>query len=192
MVPILLDGVKSGLYEIEEDGRIWSNYKKGYLNPSQDKDGYLRISLSSGTRNKKRYFRIANLVAIFFIGPPPVDLKDPTVNHIDGNITNNHFTNLEWMERGKNSSIRLNKGQGSFNHEAKLNEEQVREICNLLVNSNLSYEEIIKKYNITKSTLSSIKNKKHWKEITSKYDFSCRVVIRDEKGHFKGINTKFI
>jgi len=34
MVPILLDGVKSGLYEIEEDGRIWSNYKKGYLNPS--------------------------------------------------------------------------------------------------------------------------------------------------------------
>jgi len=50
------------------------------------------------------------LVAIFFIGPPPVDLKDPTVNHIDGNITNNHFTNLEWMERGKNSSIRLNKG----------------------------------------------------------------------------------
>lgn len=192
MVPILLDGVKPGLYEIEEDGRIWSNYKKGYLQPSQDKDGYLRIGLSSGIKNKKKYIRIANLVAFFFIGPPPSSIQDPTINHIDGNITNNHFSNLEWMERSKNSSIRFNKGQGSLNHEAKLNEEQVKEICELLVNTNLSYKEIMKKYNITKSTLSGIKNKKHWTQITSQYDFSCRITIRDEKGQFKGINTKFI
>lgn len=191
MVPISIEGVKPGLYELEEDGRVWSNYKKGYLAPSTDKNGYLRVRLSGGSRNDKKDYRIATLVALVFIGPPPDNISDPTINHIDGNITNNHFTNLEWMERGMNSSIRKNKGIGENNHEAKLTKEQVYEICELLVNTNTSYDDISKIYNINKSTISRIKNKKGWKEITESYDFSCRINIRDEKGRFKNVNIKF-
>lgn len=191
MVPILLEGVKPGLYEIEEDGRIWSNYKKDYMCPAKDKDGYLKVTLSGGSRNSKKYFRIATLVALAYIGEPPKTLKDPTINHIDGNILNNHYSNLEWVERGVNSSIRNNKGQGELNHEAKLTIEQVVEICELLINTNLSYKEICDKFNITKSTISLIKNQKTWKEVTSQYDFSCRVNIRNEKGQFENINIKF-
>ena len=171
MVPILIDGVKPNLYEIEEDGRIWSNYKHDYMTPSKDKDGYFKIKLSGGDRQHQKYFRIATLVAINYIGWPPENLKDPTINHIDGNIQNNHYTNLEWVERGYNSSIRKNTGQGSLNHEAKLNEQQVKEICELLVNTNLSYQNICDKYNIKKSTISNIKNQKTWKNITNQYDF---------------------
>lgn len=191
MVPILLEGVKPNLYEIEEDGRIWSNYKKGYMSPAKDKDGYLKIALSGGSRNTKKYFRIATLVALAYIGEPPKTLKDPTINHIDGNILNNHYSNLEWVERGVNSSIRNNKGQGELNHEAKLTTEQVIEICELLVNTNLSYKEICSRFNITKSAISAIRNQRTWREVTSQYDFSCRINIRNEKGQFENINIKF-
>ena len=32
-IPIVINGVKNGLYEIYEDGRIWSNYKNDFLIP---------------------------------------------------------------------------------------------------------------------------------------------------------------
>lgn len=192
MEPILLDGVKPGLYQIEEDGRIWSNYKKGYLCPSSDKDGYLRIKLSGGDRSHKKYFRIGNLVALIFIGKPPSYLKDPTINHIDGNILNNHYSNLEWVERSHNSSIRKNRGKGSKNHEAILTEQQVIEICDLLINTNLSYQQIADKYSVEKSIISRIKNQKNWKDISSQYDFSCRKTIRNEKGQFEVVNERLL
>ena len=162
------------------------------MTPSKDKNGYFKIWLSGGDRELQKYFRIATLVAINYIGKPPKNLKDPTINHIDGNIQNNHYTNLEWIERGYNSSIRKNTGQGSLNHEAKLNEQQVKEICELLINTNLSYQSICDRYNIKKTTISNIKNQKTWKNITSQYDFSCRINIRNEKGQFENINTNFI
>ena len=192
MVPICYKNVKEGLYLIDEYGNIYSNYKKDYLTPTKDKDGYLKIKLSGGSRENKCYVRIATLVAWSFIGAPPTTIKDPTINHKDGNILNNHYSNLEWVERSKNSSIRFNKGQGKLNHEAKLTEEQVHEICNLLINTNISYQEICDKYNIAKSTISSIKNQKSWINITKQYDFSCRQTIRNEKGQFENINTKFV
>lgn len=114
-VPIKLEGVKEGLYEVYGDGRIWSNYKKGFLRPKQDKDGYLKIGLSGGSRGEQRSVRIHIIVALHFIGKPPKDMSDPTINHKDNDKTNNFYTNLEWMERSKNSSIRRNKGQGSLN-----------------------------------------------------------------------------
>ena len=41
--PLTYPGVKEGLYEIYSDGKIWSNYKKGFMTPIKDKDGYLKI-----------------------------------------------------------------------------------------------------------------------------------------------------
>ena len=109
----------------------------------------------------------------------------------DGNILNNNYKNLEWVERGYNSSIRNNKGAGENNHEAKLNKNQVKEICELLINTDMSFDEIATNYNISKSVISSIKRQVSWKTITTQYDFSCRINIRDELGRFKNINTKF-
>ena len=189
MVPICLDGVKKDLYYIEEDGRIWSNYKKGYMRPKTDKNGYLNIALSGGSRDKRKYYRIATLVGLTFLGNPPFEMKDPTINHIDGNILNNHYSNLEWIERSTNSSIRKNKGQGENNHEAKLTAADVQKICELLINSNLTIKEISDIYKIHKSTIHKIKKKETWKTITSLYNFDCRAVIRNERGQFQSVNT---
>ena len=190
MVPICYKNVKKDLYEIDEFGNIYSKYKKDFLKPNKDKDGYLRIKLSGGSREEKCYVQIATLVAWHYIGPPPETIIDPTINHRDGNILNNHYSNLEWMSRSKNSSIRKNKGEGSQNHEAKLDEKEVFEICELLINTELSLEEIANKFSVDKTTISNIKQKKSWKKITQQYDFSCRQTIRDEKGQFKTINTR--
>lgn len=189
MVPICLDGVKKDLYYIEEDGRIWSNYKKDYMRPKTDKNGYLNIALSGGSRDKRKYYRIATLVGLTFLGNPPLEMKDPTINHIDGNILNNHYSNLEWIERSTNSSIRKNKGQGENNHEAKLTAADVQKICELLINSNLTIKEISDIYKVHKSTIHKIKKKETWKTITSLYNFDCRAVIRNERGQFQSVNT---
>ena len=131
------------IYKIDEYGNIYSEYKKGYMKPSKDKNGYLRISLCG--EKSIVYARISILVAYNFIGNPPKDIKDPTVDHIDGNILNNHYLNLRWLERGINSSIRKNTGLGELNHEAKLTEKEVKEICDLLMLNNLSLTQIAQK-----------------------------------------------
>ena len=192
--PIIYKNIKLGLYEIDEFGNIYSNYKNDYLIPTPDKDGYLKVSLSGGDRNTKCTVHIATLVAVHFIGNPPKDLKDPTVNHINSKILDNHYSNLEWIERSKNSSIRKNKGIGSMNHEAILNEKDVDEICNLLINTHLSYKEIGDIYNVEKSTISNIKQRKTWKHITNNYSLlhKCRQTKRNSNGTFETYNPFLI
>lgn len=196
-IPLNINNILSGFYSINEYGDIVSKKSNNILNPTKDKDGYLKIMLCTneithGKMHKRKSFRISQLVAKSYHGDPPDYMNDPTVDHIDGNIDNNHFTNLRWLERGNNSSIRKNKGSGSQNHEAKLTDSQVEEICEMLINTNFSYQQIANIFNIEKSTVSSIKKHKSWKHITTKYDFSCRIMIRDVNGRFKPVNTNLI
>lgn len=193
-IPLNVNNILSEFYSINEYGDIISKKSNKILKPNKDKDGYLRLSLCTneiinGKTHNRKSFRISQLVAKTYIGEPPDYIEDPTVDHIDGNIYNNHFTNLRWLERRVNSSIRENKGIGSQNHEAKLTDEQVEEICKLLIDTNLSFKQIADKFNVDKSTINNIKQHKKWKHISSKYDFSCRVIIRDINGRFKSVNT---
>lgn len=186
---LIFPGVKLGIYKIDENENIWSKKKSGLMIPQKDKDGYLMIKLSGGDKEHLIRTSIAKLVMYHFNTPAPTSMTDPTINHIDGNILNNHYTNLEWMERSVNSSIRSNKGQGTQNHESKLTNNQVKEICELLITTELTLTEIGKMYNVKKSTLSRIQCHKGWREITQNYDFSCRSIIRNEKGQFAVYNT---
>ena len=63
-----------------------------------DKDGYYKVAL---VNNKgKFYFRVHRLVAMTYIENT---LNFPVVNHKDGNVKNNHISNLEWCSISYNT-----------------------------------------------------------------------------------------
>ena len=180
-------GIKSGMYKINEYGDIYSEYTKNLMHPKSDKDGYLSIGLKT-VCGKVKMFRVATLVLITFVGECPASIKDPTVNHIDSNIVNNHYTNLEWMERRENSSIRENKGAGELNHEAKLSENDVLKIIEYIKMTTLSIQKIGELFNVDKSTIHNIMQGKNWKHLIDENLSKYRVLKRDNNGKFYAIN----
>ena len=102
-VAIAYHNVKD-MYMINECGQIYSKYKNSIIKEKEDKDGYMGVSLRTND-GKSLSIRVATLVACSFIGYPPLDMEDPTVDHIDGVRKNNHFSNLRWVERGENARI---------------------------------------------------------------------------------------
>lgn len=98
-----------GIYSISEYGDIYSHVRFDslgrkiggkILNKVTDKDGYYRTTLSLGSRENQKVFRIARLVAESFL-PNPERL--PIVNHKDGNKQNDHYSNLEWCTEQENT-----------------------------------------------------------------------------------------
>ena len=61
------------------------------------KDGYELVSMSNNGCSER--FRVSRLIAKLFIPNPE---NKPEVNHIDNNIKNNNYKNLEWVTREEN------------------------------------------------------------------------------------------
>ncbi len=93
-------------YEVSDTGRVWSHYGSGrWLKPCINRGGYLKVVLYE---NDKLFSKIVHrLVAIAWI-PNPHNL--PQVNHRDGNKTNNHARNLEWVTSKENVGHAVNTG----------------------------------------------------------------------------------
>lgn len=95
-----------GLYEIFDDGRVFAypqnsnnNVKGRFLSPVLPRDnGYSRVSLYK--HGKPKCHQISRLVASHFICKKP--FENAQVNHIDGNKSNNHVSNLEWVTPSEN------------------------------------------------------------------------------------------
>ena len=85
-------------YYITSFGRVWSNFQGGHwLKPTLNTHGYHQRYYVSLGRGNKQY--IHRLVAEAFL-PNPDNLNE--VDHIDGDSTNNHVTNLRWVTHQKN------------------------------------------------------------------------------------------
>ena len=88
-------------YLISEEGRVFAPHLNRYLNPYSNGLGYLAVKLRTkanyGTRQQ---FYIHRLVALLYV-PNPNNFVD--VNHKDGNKSNNHYSNLEWVSKKANS-----------------------------------------------------------------------------------------
>lgn len=87
-----------GIYAITEDGRLWSYKKKQFITPSYGKTS--KYPIYSLCKNGKRFrTTVSRLVAMAYIHNDDCTL---VVDHIDGDIENNHFSNLQWITQKKN------------------------------------------------------------------------------------------
>ena len=94
-------------YGVDQFGQVYSfkGSKVIRRKPTLNKSGYCYVNLKDNGRIKNA--RVHRLVAEAFISNPN-DL--PYVNHIDGDKTNNHVSNLEWCTASENSRHALSKG----------------------------------------------------------------------------------
>lgn len=99
-----------GMYQISNTGRVKSLSRERKCNRNSvatvkerikphfvNKKGYCQIGLCKN--GKRTGFHVHRLVAMAFI-PNPYNKK--TVNHIDGNKSNNNVENLEWATYSEN------------------------------------------------------------------------------------------
>ena len=83
-------------YEISNFGNFRNKSGK-ILSLNINSRGYYYCNIS--TNSKVTKVKIHRLVALYFVANP---YNKDTVNHIDGNKLNNHYTNLEWLTRKEN------------------------------------------------------------------------------------------
>lgn len=138
-------------YIIDEYGYIYSLYSYQYLTGKYDKDGYIAYHIYD-QQGQSLHKRAHILVAQAFIPNPE---NKPQVNHIDGNKSNNHVQNLEWVTASENSlhSHRVLKNPPSGC--AGRNKKAV-ECVNTITHEHLhfySYTEAAKHFKVSTTTL---------------------------------------
>jgi len=116
--PIIIKKVKKkdiqgyeDLYEIYDDGQVYSKYSNRFLKPWINK-GYYQVTLCKDGKQIKH--KIHRLIAIHFI-PNPYNKRE--VDHIDKNKLNNSISNLQWathQENLCNQSIRSTKKKAKY------------------------------------------------------------------------------
>jgi hypothetical protein len=85
-------------YLVGNDGRVYSDRKLGLLKQNNN-NGYMQVWLTNPFNKKKRWHYVHRLVAQLFVDNP---LSKKEVNHIDGDKSNNHWSNLEWVTHAEN------------------------------------------------------------------------------------------
>ncbi|MEM7590473.1 MAG: HNH endonuclease, partial [Cyanobacteria bacterium P01_A01_bin.83] len=109
---------------------------------------------------------VHRLVAEAFL-PNPDGKSD--VNHINGCKTDANACNLEWVSASENMSHAHSNGlrpkvntKGQNNGFAKLTEAEVIQIKRLLSDGKLTQKTIGSQFNISQSTVKSIKSGRRW------------------------------
>lgn len=151
-------------YELSPNGELRRNGK--LIKPSMHK-GYARVRLQNGRLSLRAYVHV--LVATVFIGDPPGNHR--VVNHIDGNKTNNHYANLEWVTMSENTKHAYNNKlasakKGSEHASSLVKAEFVPIIWAL--RKRISSTIVGAFFGVSGSAIRSIWNEKNWVHITGK------------------------
>lgn len=103
------------------DRQVEKEYDEKIMSPSDNGRGYLFVHLNDGNGNKKG--ALVHRLVMNHFGPEPPSDERTWVNHIDGDKTNNHIDNLEWVSPAMN---RLH--EAAQNVAAEYGEEKIAEL----------------------------------------------------------------
>lgn len=136
-------------YEVNESGFV-RNVKTGHTMKWIDNGkGYKSVKLYNEHTPKGRLCLVHRLVLSTF---DPQQDKD--VNHIDGNKSNNHLSNLEWVSKSQNTQHAHKTGL----FKNKLSIKDVIQIKWMCKNTNKSNGEIGHIFGVRHSTVWKIRN----------------------------------
>lgn len=127
-----------GIYAITKEGQV-HNVKRGtVLKPRPCRKGYLRVAL----RGKEH--SVHRLVAATYLGP-----SELTVDHLDGDKSNNNLDNLEYVS----NTVNIRRGHAVYSMIP-----QVRE----LIEEGRTDSEISDRLNISKYTVYNVRSGRRW------------------------------
>lgn len=97
-------------YYVTDDGRVWSDKSKKFMAQSEDKNGYMKVGLSSLDLPPKKVHRYSVHRLIMENFCPVEGMEKLQVNHKDGNKKNNCLDNLEWVTCEENIQHAIEHG----------------------------------------------------------------------------------
>lgn len=141
---------------------ITANKPDKVLAQDMTRSGYYQIPFMLNGVRKKIYTH--RLVARAFCGGYADGLN---VNHKDGNKTNNHYLNLEWVTRGENTkhawANNLVNLRGERNPGSKLTQKDVSSIRHLRAQGT-RVEDIANIFSVSMSTVYKVLQNVRWRD----------------------------
>jgi hypothetical protein len=157
----------NGYYEFSDEGECrrviaeQGTYPLRVLTPSRNAvTGYYSLTFSVKNVKFRKYLHRVMLET--FVGPCPDGME---ATHINGDKSDNRLVNLRWATHLDNIADKDLHGttlRGSAVGNSKLTEEQAVEI----LHADGFHYHIAARYNISRTTVTLIKNRKIWRHIT--------------------------
>lgn len=153
-------------YMVSSYGRVKSiKYKKErMLKLLKHVDDYRLVSMC--VNGKPKMYLVHQLVVWTFMGNQGVDY---VIDHIDANRSNNNINNLRWLtqhDNVKHSIAMGNRGKGEKSSNVKFKTSDIIKIKKALSKPYYGIGTALsKKYNVSPSTISYIKNGEKWTHI---------------------------
>lgn len=138
-------------YEIDINGHVRNKTTGHSIKWINNGKGYFTVKLYNNNTPKGRLCLVHRLVlSTHDVFIPNGDLD---VNHIDGNKSNNHINNLEWVTKSENT--RHAHMTGLFKNKVTI--EQVKQIKQDLKTTH-HHATLAKKYGVSRATIWKIAN----------------------------------
>ncbi len=150
-------------YVVSNTGKVKNTTTGTILKQYINKKGYCGIGIR--VNGKSMYIKVHRAVAKAFISNPD---NKPTVNHIDGNKSNNLVHNLEWATYSENMQHAFDNGLkrmpiGEGSTSSKLNNAQREEIFKTYIRGDKNFGSVAlgKKYGVAKTQITRAYNNYH-------------------------------
>lgn len=157
--------IQNSIYVVTELGTIINSSTQRELKLDNNQR-YSRIKLY--LNGKKVNFLVHRLVAEAFIPNPD---NKPYINHIDGNIYNNHVSNLEWCTQAENVQHAVRTG-------LKVTSVKARQTAKVTCANNNKLKKVIKDENTILDIRNRLSNNELIKDIAKLYNVSTYTIAR--------------
>lgn len=153
-------------YCVTDDGSIYSLKSKKFLNLQYNDNGYVTVTLRKDGKTKT--LRVHRLVAMMYL--TDTYFEGAHVNHIDGDKTNNHVNNLEWVTREENMRHAYDNDL-VISKPKTLSDDYLHLICQAL-ESGSRVVDVARMFSVEREIIDRIYRGTLFKHISYEYDFS--------------------